>query len=492
MTPEEADEIRCRLAAKWSKDPLLFAQKAFPWGKGELADFKGPDKWQTSVLEYLRDGLRAGAGDDVLRVAVASGHGIGKSCLTAWLILWAMSTFPDCRVLVTANTEAQLRTKTWPELAKWHRLSIFRDWFEFTATTLASTQPGHDKTWRADAIAWSENNTEAFAGLHNKGRRELVLFDEASAISDRIWEVTEGALTDSKTQILWLAFGNPTRNTGRFFDCFGRLRNRWHTMNIDSRDAAITNKKQLAQWAADYGEDSDFFKVRVRGIFPSQSSNQFISRALVDAAMERNPEQSIGGFAAMVGVDVARFGDDSTVIATRVGRDATLPLRQYHGLKGTEVARTVQSYIEELKARGYKRIYVALDGTGVGGPVCDILNDAGYRVEEVNFGAVAHDASRYRNRRCEIWGRMRDWLAKGAIPKDEQLAMDLTGLEYAFDDKGRYVLERKEDLKRRGLPSPDKADALALTFACDVIEDDSGISMPVRQMKPYNPLDIGL
>ena len=490
MTPTQANEARCRLAARWSRDPLAFVRGAFPWGKGELEGFTGPDKWQTSVLEYLKSGLKPGERDDVLRVAVASGHGIGKSCLTAWLILWSMATFPDTRVLVTANTEAQLRTKTWPELAKWHRLCLFKDWFAFTATTLASSQPGHDKTWRADAIAWSENNTEAFAGLHNKGRRELVLFDEASAISDRIWEVTEGALTDANTQILWLCFGNPTRNTGRFFDCFGRLRNRWHTMNIDSRDAAITNKKQLAQWAADYGEESDFFKVRVRGIFPSQSASQFIPRSIVDDAMERNPAQAPRAFAAMVGVDVARFGDDSTVIATRVGRDATLPLLQYRGLDGVQVARRVRDHLEELKAQGY-RVYCAMDGTGVGGPVVDILNHAGYRIEEVNFGAAANDQTRYRNRRCEIWGRMRDWLKTGSIPKDEELAMDLTAPEFSYDDNGRVILERKEDIKKRGLPSPDKADALALTFAMDVVEDNAGIARPVRQMKLYNPFELG-
>ena len=127
----------------------------------------------------------------------------------------------DTRIVVTANTDTQLRTKTWPEVTKWLRLLINRDWFKATATAVFSTETRHERLWRADAIPWSEENTEAFAGLHNKGRRVIVIFDEASGISDRIWEVSEGALTDEGTEIIWLAFGNPTRNTGAFASASG-------------------------------------------------------------------------------------------------------------------------------------------------------------------------------------------------------------------------------------------------------------------------------
>jgi len=141
-----------------------------------------------------------------------------------------------------------LTTKTWPELAKWHRLCILGSAFTYTATSLYSADPAHEKTWRVDAIPWSLNNTEAFAGLHNQGRRVLVIFDEASAIADEIWEVTEGALTDADTEILWFAFGNPTRNAGRFRECFGKFRHRWATQQIDSRTVEGTNRKQLDEW----------------------------------------------------------------------------------------------------------------------------------------------------------------------------------------------------------------------------------------------------
>ena len=153
----------------------------------------------------------AGAGEpaEAVRLAVASGHGIGKSALVSWIILWALSTMHDTRGVVSANTEAQLRTKTWPELAKWHALAINRDWFAYTATALHSVLPGKDRTWRVDCITWSENNTEAIAGLHNKGRRAFALLDEASAIPDAVWETIEGALTDADTELFWASSAIP-------------------------------------------------------------------------------------------------------------------------------------------------------------------------------------------------------------------------------------------------------------------------------------------
>ncbi len=244
-----------------------------------------------------------------LLIAVSSGHGIGKSAKIAKLINWAMSTCEDCKVVVTANTESQLRTKTWPEILKWQRLSITSHWFEPTATSLYSKTKGHEKSWNANAVTWSKNNTEAFAGLHNKKKRIIVIFDEASAIHDNVWEVTEGALTDEETEIIWIAFGNPTRNSGRFSQCFTKYRHRWVTRQIDSRDVEGTNKIQIKKWQEDYGEDSDFFKVRVRGVFPSSSYKQFISTADVDAGYGKHLRSEQFNFApVIIGVDPAWGG----------------------------------------------------------------------------------------------------------------------------------------------------------------------------------------
>jgi hypothetical protein len=270
-------------------DPLKHAKYAFPWGVegSPLESISGPRQWQRGVMETIRDHL---ADPETrytpCRIAVASGHGVGKSAAIAMLSRWALDCWADARVVITANTESQLVTKTSPEVAKWHRMAITRDWFNIATMKVSATDPRTDEA-RLDFVTWSANNTEAFAGLHNVGKIVFVMYDEASNIDDKVWEVTEGALTDADTVLIWLAFGNPTRNTGRFRECFGRYRNLWYTLQIDSREVEGTNKAYLQEVVDTYGEDSDIARVRVRGMFPSASSMQFISSASVARSRER-------------------------------------------------------------------------------------------------------------------------------------------------------------------------------------------------------------
>lgn len=455
--------------AEFSSDPLGFVLFAFPWGEeGELAS-QAPEPWQIKVLEDLRNGLIDIS--EVLRISRTSGHGIGKSALVAWVILWAMSTFEDTKGVVTANTENQLKTKTWVELAKWFRLFIAKDAFELTATALFARDPAHAKEWRIDMVPWSERNTESFAGLHNQGKRLLIVFDEASAIPDIIWEVTEGALTDKNTQIIWCAFGNPTRNKGRFRECFpgGRFSHRWNSNVVDSRSVSFTNKDQIQKWIDDYGEDSDFVRVRVRGIFPRIDAESFISYTLATSALNRELEQQSGY--VILGVDVGRFGDDPSCIYPRCGRDAlSRPVELYQGLSTMElVAKIVIAF------QRYSAIVVMVDSGGVGGGVVDRLRQLRIPVIEVDFGSGADgtnlaDRTKYANKRAEIWGAVRNWLPGGAIPdmstgEHTTLVDELTGPTYALNGKEAIQLETKKDMRRRGVPSPNVADALACTFA---------------------------
>ena len=471
---EEARGKLIRFARKWQDDPLSFAQNAFPWGVGTLSGMKGPDEWQTRVLTEIRDRIRSGKSfDEVFRLAVASGNGIGKSCLVAWVCLWAISTMADTRGVVTANTENQLRTKTFAELAKWYNLCIFREWFDMSAMSIASKQKGHEKTWRIDAVPWNENNPEAVAGMHNAGKRLLIIFDEASGIASSIWEAIEGAQTDKNTQIMWLCFGNPTRNTGRFFDCFNHYRHRWIHWAVDSRTAVASNKQQIQQWIDDYGEDSDFVKVHVRGIFPSSSAMQFIPRKVADDATTRPlPHVDYTKMVAILGVDVARFGDDQSVITCRFGLDArSFPQRKYRGLDGFQLGAKIAEFYNELKDKGVRKIIINLDVGGVGASPADWLRHNDYPVNEINFGSAPTNA-RYKNLRAEMWGRGLEWLkAGGCIEAAEDLVADLTQVEYGYTTgKNELILERKEDMKKRGLSSPDLADSLMLTFAVQVNE----------------------
>lgn len=481
MSQSSVEIKLARDIAGFARDPLGFVLYAFPWGEGELAGFRGPDVWQREVLEDIAERMSAGQRENgAIMEAVASGHGVGKSALVAWLILWAMSTCPDTKGVVTANTENQLKTKTWAELAKWHRLCLCGRWFNCAATALISREPGHEKTWRMDMVPWSERNTEAFAGMHNKGRRVLLIFDEASAIPDVIWEVSEGALTDADTEIIWCAFGNPTRNTGRFRECFGRFRHRWACRQVDSRKAAMTNKEQLTKWIEDYGEDSDFVRVRVRGEFPGAGEAQFISSAVVHAARGRHISLDQYGHAPRVmGVDVARFGGDQSVIARRQGL-ILLGQRKFRGLDTQTLADLVA---QEAEAWAADAIFV--DGVGVGAGVVDRLRRLGAKVFDAQAGGRALDADRFLNRRAEMWSAMRDWLlAGGAIPDDPELAEQLAAPEYAYNVADKLQLESKDDMKKRGLASPDCADALALTFYAPVTAARQGGAAKVKTTRP--------
>jgi len=486
--------------AGFSNDPLGFVLYAFDWGVGELSEHDGPDVWQIDILTVIRDRLQSGdiTVSEAIQIAVASGHGIGKSALVSWIVLWALCTFEDTRGVVTANTESQLRTKTWAEVAKWHRRCICGHWFELTATAIYSRDPQHEKTWRIDMSPWSERNTEAFAGLHNQGKRVLVVFDEASAIPKIIWETSEGALTDSDTQIVWVAFGNPTRNSGRFRECFGALKHRWITRQIDSRTARMTNKAQIDQWVADYGEDSDFVRVRVRGVFPRAGSTQFIGSDIVEEAAKR--EAGAGIYEALVlGVDPARFGDDESVIYIRKGRDGrTHPPLRYRGIDNMQLAARVAEQYE------FYRADAIFCDAGAGSGVIDRLRQLRVPVTEVGFGWKAdrsmpgQEGVLYANKGAEMWGVMREWIKTGgAIPDEPDMRSQLTDREYGYvlrDGKDAIQLEGKKDMKKRGLSSPDIADALALTFAYPVQPNQNAgraaanrTPMVQHEYDPFNP-----
>lgn len=463
-------------AYDWDGDPALHVCKLQPPWSEQYNSTYGPDAWACAVLDEIGTAVMINGFDGItpvpaIRQAISSGHGIGKSALVAWLVNWIMSTRPHCKGVVTANTAEQLASKTWAEIAKWTRRCITGHWFEVTTGkgAMRMVHTAYPESWRCDAQTCREENSESFAGLHAASSTPFYIYDEASAIPSKIWEVSEGGMTDGEP--MWFAFGNPTRNTGKFADCFTSMKHRWSTRQIDSRKVQITNKQLIADWVNDYGEDSDFCKVRVRGVFPNASSMQFIARDLVDGAMSRPaPTGQWIGRIASVGVDVARFGDDQSVIFTRVGRDGVgIPIKRYRGIDTMQLAARVGEHVNHLKTLGLECV-LFVDGGGVGGGVVDRLRQLGFSPVEVQFGARANDARRYLNKRSEIWGAMRDWLAVGALPHDEELATDLASPEYQITTTDQIQLESKESMKRRGLASPDIADALAVTFAHPVSE----------------------
>lgn len=469
-------ELMARLWSPTIKDdPLAFVLLTFPWREPgtPLEHFDGPRKWQRQILADIRDHIKANQGKvdyDTFREAVASGRGIGKSALVSWLVIWMLTTRIGSTTIVSANSEAQLRSVTWAEITKWLAMSLNSHWFEIAATRIMPAKwltelverdlKKGTRYWSVEGRLWSEENPDAYAGVHNFDGVMLV-FDEASGIPDSIWSVADGFFTENTPHRFHLAFSNPRRNTGYFYETFHGKRAFWRQRNIDAREVEGTDKNVYQRIIDEYGPDSYQANVEVYGQFPSEGDDQFIASNLVDDAMKR-PKHKDETAPITVGVDPARFGADATVIAIRQGRDI-IALKRHRGADTMEVVGHVIDAIEE-----YKPALVCIDEGGLGAGVVDRLKEQRYKVRGVNFANKAKNQLMWGNKRAEMWGAMRDWLKDASIPDDRFLKSDLIGPMTKPDSKGTLFLESKKDMKSRGLASPDAADAIALTFVFPV------------------------
>jgi hypothetical protein len=455
-----------------ANDPEAFVLFAFPWGQTNtpLAHFKGPRKWQREVLRTIKKHIEDNQGKidfDTLRMAVSSGRGIGKSALVGWLILWMLTTRIGSSVIVSANSESQLKSVTWAELIKWSAMLINSHWWEVSATKLVPAQwvcelverdlKKGTRYWAAEGKLWSAENPDSYAGVHNQDGMMLI-FDESSGIPNPIWEVGAGFFTENTPNRFWLAFSNPRRNEGYFFECFNAKRAFWNTRTVDARTVEDTDKAVYEQIIAEYGEDSSQAKVEVYGEFPSAGEDQFISPVLVQDAMVRPRWKDVTAPIVM-GVDPARGGADSTVILVRQGRDI-VAIKRYSGEDTMAIVGRVIEAIEE-----FKPIMTVIDEGGLGYGILDRLTEQRYKVRGVNFGSRAKQSIAFGNKRAEIWNDMRNWLKTASIPNDRQLKADLIGPMKRPNSSGTIFLEGKKEMRARGLASPDAADALAVTFS---------------------------
>ena len=476
---DEAGLMRLIWDRELADDPYKFVMFAFPWGKKHtpLEHFPGPREWQKEILLELkehiannRDKQKSSLSMDALRNAVSSGRGIGKSALVSWLVIWMISTRIGSTTIVSANSEAQLRSVTWAELTKWVAMTINSHWFEISATKLTPAKWVTDlvekdlqkgtRYWAAEGKLWSEENPDSYAGVHNHDGM-MVIFDESSGIPDTIWNVAAGYFTEPILDRYWMAFSNPRRNQGYFYECFNAKRDFWKSKTIDSRTVEGTDQNIYKQIIDEHGENSYQARVEVKGEFPIQGDDQFIEASLVDEAMEREKYQDKSA-PIVLGVDVARFGSDKTVFAVRNGRDI-IEISKHQGLDTMQVVGKTIELINK-----YNPTLTVVDEGGLGAGVIDRLTEQRYKARGVNFGSKADNSTMYGNKRAEIWGLMRDWLKSATLPKDRDLKADLTGPTYKHNSNGAIMLERKEDMRRRGAASPDSADAIAVTFAYPV------------------------
>jgi hypothetical protein len=470
ITPTDQEEVLVQAAADFALWPDRWVLFIYPWGQEgtPLEKFpEGPDVWQMDFLRRLGAELRIRMAEGVdpkilvaealasIRVATASGHGVGKSALVSWIVHWFASCFPHGRGVVTANTKTQLTTKTWAEVAKWHKLAFNEHWFTWAAESYKHKE--HPETWFISAIPWSKDRPESFAGLH--AEYVLVIFDEASAIADTIWEVTEGAMTTPGA--MWFVFGNPTRSSGRFHACFNLKSHMaiWIPFRIDSRTARHANQNEIKRWIDTYGEDSDFCRIRIFGIFPKRSSTQFIGTDLIEAAMKGELDWTSRTLPLIMAIDVAWQGNDESVFAVRKGQNAQIAAT-YRGLDPTQIASLAAKFIDQQKPDA-----IFVDANGIGAGVYSHLLHLGYPVTAINHSARAVDEMQFFNKRTEMWGDMREWLRLGGkVANDEKLGQQLAAMEYGMSGKAQIQLESKDDMRARDLESPDRGDALAYTF----------------------------
>lgn len=468
-TAVDAELALKELAYDCRYDPLGFARGFWP-GR-ELRT------WQAEALQHIADCLQdPKRRHRPIRIARASGNGIGKSALIGMILTWAMSTCVECRCKVTAGKAEQLETKTVPEVGAWFRSSLVGHWFDVKAKSIKCLQGKNPANWRIDFETWTEEKPDTFQGLHNLGKRIVIVFDEGSAIADVIYDAAETSLTDADTELIFLVFGNPIRNSGRFREIFGSHKSLWNTAQIDSRTVEGVSHEQAEEWVKLWGEDSDFVRVKVRGEFPRAASNQFISGDVV-AECRKYKAQGYESLPKILSVDVARFGDDQTYMGLRQGRK----FRTLGAYRGKDIVWTTERTVQLINSE--RPDAVVIDGDGLGGGVVDGVRARGFSAKLFEFhgGAAAFDGNAYFNRRAEVWGLMRDWLMAGAeIPNDPELATQLTVPEYGFSNKNAVQLERKEDMKARGYDSPDGGDCLAMTFAVKIAPPQKQSPPPPR------------
>ena len=433
---------------RYSKNPVAFMR--------EVLNYE-PDTWQADVAMALVNNKW---------VTVRSGQGVGKTALESALLLWFLMTNNYPRIVCTAPTYQQLRDVLWSEVAKWQiRSPLLKKLLRWTKTYIYLK--GAEKRWFA--VARVATRPENMQGFHEDNM--LFIVDEASGVADDIMEAILGTLTGPNNKLLMC--GNPTRPNGIFFDSHHGTRGDFKSFRVNSEESPRTSKENIEALAKAYGRESNVYRVRVLGEFPTSEDDAFITLPVIEASIATESD-TVGDIT--FGVDVARYGSDKTVIATRHGNSVSIPITRHGQNLMQTVGDIVKLYRETINERSnYRgRITVYIDDTGLGGGVTDRLEEVQreerlrqMEIVPVNFGARVPNkdaAEHYDDMGAWLWGSLREQLRQNAIvlPNDIELVAQLSSRKYKISSSGRIVLESKAEMKKRGLPSPDRADAVIL------------------------------
>lgn len=438
---DEIQEAR-KTILRWREGgPALFAQEA-------LGATPTDQQWEASRQLVERR-----------RVSIRSGHGTGKSTFFAWTALWFMCCYFPCKIPCTAPTGHQLSDVLWAELAMWHRKLCDR-----------IPELGAEFDWASEKFTLKSNPSESFAvartsrperpealqGFHSENL--LFLIDEASGVPEEVFQVAEGALSTEGAFVVMAA--NPTRMEGYFYDSHHKMRDRWAALHWNGEDSPLVSKDYVEDMARKYGAESAIYRIRVKGDFAGNPDG-VIPLDIIESAIGRN----VGVFGPIVwGVDVARFGEDRTALAKRQGNTLLEKLKWWTGKDTMQVAGIIKA---EYEATRQKPEVIRVDVIGLGAGVVDRLKEMGLPVQGVNVAESPSVQDQYNRLRDELWFRGREWFAGRdvCVPNDESLIAELTLPTYKVLSTGKKQVESKEELKKRGVTSPDLADAFLLTFA---------------------------
>ena len=469
------DESLQKAVASCYANPEKYVDLVYPWGKGILRD-RTIRPWQRDYLRDLGQQIQQRGFNGVdpvppIRFSTVSGHGPGKTALTAWLAGFYHDTRPFSKGTMTANTGTQLQSRTWSELAKWHSMSLTRHWSDIRSSknNMALLNKMHPETWFVKAFTARKENSEAFQGQHAEGSTSFYIFDEASSIPKQIYEAAYGGLVGGEPH--FHEFGNGTQSSGEFYWHHHRDRDKWTTRRISSLEV-VGLTELYEEWIESYGRDSDFVKVRILGEFPGKGALQFIPTEWVDRCMEMEPIV-LPSDPLIFGVDIARHGGDRTVLFPRRGRCAIGQPEEIEIIPDEDSTNVAGRIVERNKTEQPDAIFI--DGGAVGGPIIDMVRNLGCSAIEVNSAYKSPDP-RCANMRAYMWQKMKEAIKAGvALPKNDDLRDDLVGLEFGYRiTDNAILLERKEDAKKRGLASPDMGDALAFTYSFAVPHRSDG------------------
>lgn len=469
------------LLLRWRADPVAFVQEAFT-GDPSLPP-PVPEKWQAEALRAINDHDR---------LAIRSGHGVGKSCFLAWVILWLLVTRSEIKIPCTANNSSQLHDVLWAEIGKWHRrmLPLLRNMLVVTSDRVMRLHR-EDQAFAVARTARREN-PEAFQGFHSGNL--FFLIDEASGVDEVIFQAGRGSMSTEGAKTLMT--GNPTRRTGYFHDAFnpkpGKPQ-RWFTMKVAGFDSSQVTQLSMDEWKEDYGENSNEYRVRVLGEFPKADDDAVIPYDWIAQARSREVERVPAP--VIWGVDVARFGSDRSAVAKRMANHLLEPVTSWQGLDIAQTSgRIVAMY--ETTPNFLKPKEIMVDAIGMGAGVADNLRAEGLPAKAVQVSEKPGIFDRYLRLRDELWFKVREWFQEqDVVMNDEKLAAELSTVSYEITQAGKIRVESKDEMKKRGLRSPDLADAFCLTFAASSRWDRAKRSvpshvqsLPARTQNRYDPM----